>query len=189
VKALLVVDAEVDFVSGSLPVPGGQLVVNEIAAYLANRNGYDLVLATMDCHADNDNNGHFETSTNPADFVDRWPVHCVQGTPGAQLQTPLQPSDFDGIFTKGFGQPAYSGFDGFESTFGVPLDDFLKSEHIDELDICGIAGDYCVLATTKDTIDRDYKVRVLWNLVASMTDDIDSLKQQYIEMGAEVVEV
>jgi len=70
------------------------------------------------------------------------------GTPGVDLHPALQPRPFEAVFTKGEYAAAYSGFEGVSD--GVPLASWLSERGVDEVDVCGIATDYCVRATALD---------------------------------------
>jgi len=175
-RALVVVDVQNDFVEGgSLAVAGGLEVAYRIANCITQyREGaykdspmFDYIVATKDFHnADGDNGGHFG---NPPDYVDSWPAHCVAGTDGSMFAPPIAEvaNHFDGIFYKGQGRPAYSGFEGWTS-FWVPLHDFLTEREVTDLTIVGIATDYCVKATAIDAIKLGYFVSVPIGLTAAV---------------------
>ena len=79
--ALLVIDFQDDFTpGGALAVAHGDEIaerINELAA----SGRFDLVVATRDWHPPN--HGSFAEQGGP------WPVHCVQGTHGAELHAAL----------------------------------------------------------------------------------------------------
>jgi len=172
-KALIVVDVQNDFCEGgSLAVAGGAEIAFKIGNLLhrwqeaapADRE-YDVVVATQDHHIDP--GGHF--SPDP-DFVDSWPAHCVVGSDGAAFHPNLDPQPFDAIFRKGEHAAAYSGFEGV-SADGLPLADWLRAHDVTEVDVCGIATDYCVRATTLDAKKEGFGTRVLTDLVAGVAAD------------------
>ena len=82
-NALIVVDIQNDFVSGSLPVPDGAEIA-ESTAHLITFDWYDKVVATKDYHIDPGE--HFAESE--PDFVNTWPVHCKAGTEGKKEAPP-----------------------------------------------------------------------------------------------------
>lgn len=183
-RALIVVDVQNDFCEGgSLEVKGGTAVAERINNFIHKAiDAYDLIVFTMDWHqGDTDNGGHF--SDNP-DYVDTWPVHCVGGnedaeylnppTYGAQLQTKVLSAKLFAdtqykavVFKKGWGQPDYSGFQGVTSD-GFTLREFLDGYDIVNVEVCGIAGDYCVRQTALDAIRYGYGTMVLASMVASV---------------------
>ena len=167
-RALVVVDVQNDFCEGgSLAVTGGTDVAARIGELLAERDdaGYAAVVATQDHHIDP--GAHF--SAEP-DFVDSWPPHCVVGTEGVELHPALQPRPFDAVFRKGEHAAAYSGFEGRDDD-GTGLAGWLRERGLDEVDVCGIATDYCVRATALDAVAEGLRVRVLLDLTAAVTPD------------------
>ena len=168
-RALFIIDVQNDFTEGgALGVAGGAAVAAGISRYLAQHpNRYDQVFASRDWHdADNDNGGHFATTDAP-DFVTTWPVHCVAGTTGADYHPDLDTSVVTVHVRKGQGRPAYSIFEGVTDT-GESVPQTLDDLGIDEVDVVGIATDYCVLASALDTVAAGRTVRVLDDLVAGV---------------------
>ncbi|CAN5889071.1 nicotinamidase [soil metagenome] len=167
-RALLVVDVQNDFCEGgSLAVAGGEAVAGRIGELLARRDetDYAAVVATLDHHIDPGD--HF--SAEP-DFVDSWPPHCVVGGDGVEFHPALQPRPFDAVFRKGEHTAAYSGFEG-SSEAGEPLAQWLRVRGIDEVDVCGLATDYCVRATALDAARAGFRTQVLLDLTAAVARD------------------
>ena len=165
-RALIVVDVQNDFCEGgSLAVAGGAQAASDISAYLAGNPSYDFVVATRDAHIDP--GAHFSDTPN---FVDSWPRHCVVGTPGQDFHPDLTFRDFDGVFDKGNFEAAYSGFEG-SSADGRGLDEFLAESGVTDIDVCGIATDYCVRATAQDGAMLGYVTTVLADLTAAVAPD------------------
>jgi len=188
--ALIVVDVQVDFCEGgSLAVDGGNRTADNIAKYIKdNEKNYDLVLFTKDWHKapPNDNRGHFGY---PPDYVNSWPVHCVQGTNGAEFHPAIKELAWnyplENIFYKGNGRPDYSGFQGFNRQ-RVGLDKYLHDAGIGEVNVCGIAGDYCVRETALDAVLNEYNTIVLPELIASVKGPTATLKT--LRMVEEAIE-
>ncbi|MFN3974245.1 MAG: isochorismatase family protein, partial [Dehalococcoidia bacterium] len=108
--ALLVVDVQNDFCpGGALPVPRGDSVVPVLNTYIAlfQRLGYP-VIASRDWHPPQTR--HFKP------FGGVWPVHCVQGTWGAQFHPNLRLPPDVLIVSKGMDpeQDSYTAFDGID---------------------------------------------------------------------------
>jgi len=178
-KALIVVDVQVDFCEGGkLAVAGGNDVAYKIGQFLdTNRFDYSHVMFTRDWHEPwpRRNGGHF---SDTPDFVDSWPPHCEAGSEGASFHPVLGDSFFNLVngekfswttheFRKGLGQPDYSGFQGHNSG-RQSLHEFLQKCEVDEVDVVGIAGDYCVRHTALDAQSLGYKVRVIPELTVSV---------------------
>ncbi len=172
-RALIVVDVQNDFCEGgSLPVAGGAEVAFKIGQLLHHWTeqdpkspDYAVAVATRDHHIDP--GSHF--SSDP-DFVDSWPPHCVVGTDGEAFHPNLDPQPFNAIFLKGEHEAAYSGFEG-RSHDGANLADWLRGHDITDVDICGIATDYCVLQTTLDAVRNGFNVRLLTELCAGVAPE------------------
>ncbi len=170
-KALFIIDVQNDFTEGgSLAVTGGAKVAENITAYLReNPNKYDVVFASRDWHdADNDNGGHFAHGT--PDYVDSWPVHCVNGTVGAQYHPALDSSLIDIHIKKGQGKPAYSIFEGTDEQ-GVDFQTVLKQYGITDVDVVGLATDYCVRASALHAQEAGYNTAVIENLAAGVAPE------------------
>ncbi len=183
-RALVVVDVQNDFCEGgSLAVAGGAQVAADISAYLDSDPGYDIVVATRDAHIDPGD--HF--SATP-DFVDSWPVHCVVGTAGQELHPRLTWRRFDSIFDKGNYAAAYSGFEGRDPE-GRSLDEFLAAHGVTDVDVCGIATDYCVNATAVDAAALGYVTTVLVPLTAAVAPaNLDQVQSRWAESGVATAE-
>jgi nicotinamidase/pyrazinamidase len=188
-RALFIIDVQNDFTEGgALGVDGGEAVASGVSALLAeHRAAYDLVFASRDWHdADNDNGGHFALDTDP-DFVDTWPVHCVAGTFGAEYHDDLTTRSIDVHIRKGQGKPAYSIFEGTAEEGGTVVE-LLDSHGITDIDIAGLATDYCVRASALDALERGRDVRVITDLVAGVAPE--SSREALAEMaraGADLV--
>ena len=135
-RALIVVDVQNDFCpGGALAVPDGDAVVEAVNRMAAD---HELVVATRDWHPPD--HGSFAAQGGP------WPVHCVQGTAGAELHPGVDQGQIDVIVDKGqvSDREGYSGFEGTE------LERLLRESGVDAVDVAGLALDYCVKATALD---------------------------------------
>jgi len=181
-RTLIIVDVQNDFCEGgSLAVAGGGAVARAISRYLQDEHGYAHVVATNDYHVDP--GSHF--STRP-DYSSSWPPHCVTGTPGARFHPDLETTRVEAVFRKGAHAAAYSGFEGADDT-GTPLADWLRQRDVDEVDVAGIATDYCVRATAVDAARAGFAVRVLLDLTAGV--DAESTAKAIDELNAAGVEL
>jgi nicotinamidase/pyrazinamidase len=146
--ALVVVDVQRDFTpGGALGVEGGDEIIGRINE-LAASDAFDVVVATRDWHpADH---GSF------AEQGGRWPRHCVQGTPGAELHPALDRAAIDAVVDKGQ-DPGTEGYSGFEAT---GLAELLREEGVTAVTVVGIATDHCVRATALDALKEGFTVAV-----------------------------
>ena len=97
-NALILVDLQNDFCpGGALPVPDGDHVMP-----IVNRlqQQFDLVVATQDWHpVDHGSFAANHQGKKPGEIIELaglqqilWPIHCVQGTPGAEFHPGLDQS-------------------------------------------------------------------------------------------------
>ncbi len=164
--ALLIVDVQNDFAhpDGSLYVRGGEDVPALANAEAARaRDAGALVVYTQDWHPPS--TPHFAKDGGI------WPVHCVQGTWGAEFHTDLE---VDGeVVRKGTGgEDGYSGFTvrdpetGEETPTG--LADLLRGRGATKLAVVGIATDYCVKESVLDGAREGFDVAVLADAIRSV---------------------
>jgi nicotinamidase-related amidase len=168
-RALLVIDVQNDFTEGgALGVDGGAAVAKHVTEYLrAHPDEYDVVFASRDWHhGDDDNGGHFATSEAP-DFVETWPRHCVAGEEGAEYHPALDTTLVDVHVRKGQGKPAYSIFEGVTDA-GAGFTEALDELGVTDVDVVGIATDYCVRASVLDARRLGLEVHVLDGLHAGV---------------------
>jgi len=188
-RTLLIIDVQNDFCEGgSLACEGGAAVAERISSYLkSNKGDYDFVIASRDWHdAHNTNGGHFAESGSDPDWVNSWPVHCVAGTPGAEYHQNLDTSFIDIHVEKGQGKPAYSLFEG-TTPEGRKITSVFAELGIDSVDVCGIATDYCVLASSMDAREAGYQVRVLADLITGVAAESSNAALQKLEAAGCVV--
>jgi nicotinamidase/pyrazinamidase len=163
VRALIIVDVQLDFCEGgSLAVAGGASVADRINAVTSR---YGQVVATRDYHVDPGD--HF---SDQPDYLHSWPVHCVAGTAGAAFHPALDVAPIGAVFAKGAYAAAYSGFEGTEPG-GAGLADWLRAREVTEVDVVGIATDYCVRATALDAARAGFATTVLTELTAGVAPE------------------
>jgi len=159
-RALLLVDIQNDF------CPGGALGVahgDEVVA-VANRliPRFDLVVATLDFHPPN--HGSFAANHPGKQPFEKgelaglpqvlWPIHCVQGTPGAAFHPALHATAIKHVVAKGTDPSidSYSGFFDNGHRKATGLYDLLRLHQVEEVMVMGLATDYCVRATVLDAL-------------------------------------
>lgn len=150
-RLLLIIDPQNDFITGSLPINGAVEAMNNLAAYISGNSGkYAVKIVTADRHP------FFHCSFT--DCGGEWPRHCVHDTAGAAvwraLFGPLYESEGVVRFLyKGecVDTDEYSIFKNQEATRIIR--DLIEKEKIDLIDICGLAGDVCVLQSLRDGME------------------------------------
>jgi nicotinamidase/pyrazinamidase len=162
-KALLLIDIQNGFCpGGNLPVPDGHQVVS-IATRLIDSGKYDMVLASQDWHpADHGSFASAHPGKKPFEMgmltgkpQMMWPDHCVQNTEDAMLHPDLNLDGIDFIQQKGQNPTvdSYSAFRDNDQAALTGLAAHLRAEGITQLDICGLATDYCVKFSALDAVE------------------------------------
>lgn len=132
---------------------------------------------------------------NPAETYESrlWPVHCVQGSSGADLVPELDRARVDHIIRKG--QDArvemYSPFyDPFEAPRGCDsgLAQKLRDARVTHVYVVGLAADYCVLNCAVDAVKEGFQTFI----VEEGTRAVDpegwpKVRQELEEKGVRVV--
>ena len=166
--ALLVVDVQHDFAdpAGSLAVPGAEEVIPVMNAEIALAQEAGATIAyTQDWHPAA--TPHFARDGGV------WPVHCVGGTPGAELHPALHLAE-GALFTRkgSGGQDGYSAFSVRDPVAGevtsTGLEGELRARGIDRVVIAGLATDYCVKETGLDAVRLGFEAAVLTGAVRAV---------------------
>jgi nicotinamidase/pyrazinamidase len=151
-KGLLIVDVQNDFCpGGALATADGDKVVPVINR-IANKFG--LVVASKDWHPQK--SVHFK----------KWPLHCIQDTPGAEFHPGLKRDQIAQVFLKGT-KDKDDGYSAFEAT-NLALDTYLKSKGVTDLFLAGLATDYCVKASALDAAKLGFKTFVVTDAIAAV---------------------
>ncbi len=173
-KTLLVVDVQNDFCEGgALGAPGNDEVVPVINRILPH---FNYVLASKDWHPEN--SVHFE----------KWPVHCVKNTKGAEFHPELNTSAIDKVLLKGT-HDKDDGYSAFEATTDN-LVDLLKKKDEDTIYVAGLTTDYCVKDTVLDALSKGFKVKVVEDAIRAVNvnpGDGDKAIREMEEHGADFV--
>lgn len=125
-KALVVVDMQNDFVTGSLKNEEAQKIVRPIKNFIDGFEGE--VIYTRDTHEEN------YLDTNEGRHL---PVkHCIKGTWGHEIVDELKPKS-----SKIINKPSFGSED-----LACYLDFLNEKNHIDEIHFVGVCTDICVIA-------------------------------------------
>lgn len=195
--ALILVDLQNDF------MPGGALAVADGDATVAVANrimaSYGFVVATQDWHPSG--HGSFAEShagKTPGEVVELaglpqvlWPVHCVQGTAGASFHSSLDVASMHAVVRKGQSPniDSYSGFFDNGGEHATGLGDLLRAQGITDLEVMGLATDYCVRFTALDAVKEGFRVRLLsegCRGVELSPGDIDAALAEMAAAGVEI---
>lgn len=171
-----IVDAQNDFINGSMAVKGAEEKVNNIIKFLKEHaDKIDTIVVTLDWHPYD----HCSFKENGG----KWPRHCVKYTEGAALYQPLADTigelasnnDIDVYYVK-------KGSNKFEEEYGA------FSGHIDDkqsadcyffinqpIVTMGFCGDYCVYWTAEHLLNQGYRVKFYLDGIANI-DNGETLK-------------
>ncbi|KAF5384015.1 hypothetical protein D9757_006918 [Collybiopsis confluens] len=184
--ALLIIDLQEDFCPpiGALAVTDGRSITPIINDLL--QLPFVKKVATKDWHPPNHisfaanhpapNNIPFTSyatianpnNPNEIQTTRLWPVHCIQGTPNAELIPELDLSRIDTIVDKGK-DPRVEMYSAFEAPFRNPLvkeassglSQILKEAGVTDVFVTGLAMDYCVQNSAKDAASEGFKTYVI----------------------------
>jgi len=171
-RALIVIDVQNDFCpGGALAVPGGDEIVQDINALMAD---FNAVVLTQDWHpAGHSSFASSHEDKNPYDMIEMpygpqvlWPDHCIQGSMRAKFHMELHQDRADLIIRKGYNPQidSYSAF--FENDHETPtgLEGYLRTRGISELTMVGLALDFCVNYSAVDAAKLGFDVTVRQDL-------------------------
>lgn len=178
-SALIIVDVQNDFLpGGSLAVQNGDEVIPIINKL---QEQFQFIVATQDFHpADHGSFAANHPGKKIGDFVTLgglsqilWPVHCVQGTFGAEFHKDLNRHNWKAIFQKGKNPEvdSYSGFFDNARKESTGLADYLKKEGIKKVYITGLALDYCVKFTALDAHSLGFETYLIFDACRAVNID------------------
>lgn len=197
-RVLLVIDLQNDFISGSLAVHEAGKVI-PVVNRLMKQGGYDAIVFSQDWHPEG--HGSFASQhpgKKPHDMGElggkpqvMWPDHCVQGSWGAKFHDGLDLSLVTYIQQKGLDKnvDSYSAFRDNNEKSLTGLDSYLKKLGVTEIDICGVATDYCDKFTALDAVKLLPGVKVNFIEDASRGITAQGVKDALSEMKAAGVHV
>ena len=195
-KALIIVDVQNDFLeNGSLAVPNGNQIIpiiNEI------QNDFDLIVVTQDWHPSDhksfakEHPGKKEFETIDLNGLEQvlWPVHCVQGSFGAEFHQDLNTNSIEAIFRKGMDPEidSYSGFFDNGKRKNTGLFGYLKDRKVSEIFVCGLAADFCVYFTAKDALDLGFQTTILKEATKPINEENwKIIQKKFQENGGEII--
>jgi nicotinamidase/pyrazinamidase len=197
-KALVLVDIQNDFIpGGALAVPAGDEVI-EVANNLIPL--YEYVVATQDWHPEGHNSfASQHEGQNVGDVIEwngleqiLWPDHCVQGSKGAEFCSELHTGGVYRVIQKGTDVDidSYSGFFDNGHRKATGLEDLLRTRGILEVDITGLATDYCVKFTALDAAQLGFETNLIiegCRGVELQPGDCEKAIQEMREAGVRII--
>jgi nicotinamidase/pyrazinamidase len=199
--ALIVVDVQNDFLEGgSLAVPDGNDIiegVNKLGRKFQEHGS--RVIFTQDWHTDD----HWSFAIShkgyePFDPIEGiegigpvlWPVHCVQGTNGAEFHRDLDVNMAHLIIRKGFRTKidSYSAIKENDHQTETGLAGYLRNAEIERVFVVGLAKDYCVNFTAADAKQKGFDVVIVDDLTRGIAEEtIKSCEQSLTDIGVKFI--
>lgn len=185
-SALLIVDLQNDFSeNGILPVKTTSQIITTINSLIPL---FQTIIFSQDWHPMD----HCSFVQNKGDF----PPHCVQDTEGAKINKDIilnLRADQDVHYIKKGYQNDTECFSAFYDEIGrsTGLTYLLKSQKIDTIYVCGVAGEYCVKETLYDAIKDRFDVNLIVDAVGFLTENqtlINSYLYHYINNNVWLVD-
>ena len=121
-----------------------------------------------------------------------WPVHCVQGTKGAEYSDQWDHRKIQKEFHKGTLKNAdsYSVFfdDGLNKSTG--LHEYLQNKVIKDIYFAGLTTEYCVKYSVMDALKLGYNAYVVLDACKPINvkpDDEEKAVQEMLQAGAQII--
>ncbi|VDK46629.1 unnamed protein product [Anisakis simplex] len=209
--ALIVVDFQNDFITGSLAIKNGTAQEDPSEALipinrLISECPFALIVYTMDWHPYNHISfwEHCRNSDRKLCVEDRirklkpfdivrfetpdveqklYPAHCIQNSWGADLDAQMIQAKNSVFIQKGKDTYAdsYSAFKDNNKDQSTELEEVLRSESIDAIFVCGLAYDVCVAATTNDSVELGFLTALITDCSKGL--DLDEMKRVNDELS------
>jgi nicotinamidase/pyrazinamidase len=196
--ALIIVDIQNDFLSGgALAVWEGDQVIPVINQL---QEKFVHILVTQDFHpADHGSFAVNHQGKVPGELIELaglsqilWPVHCVQGTDGADFHKALDREKWEAIFQKGKNPEvdSYSGFFDNARRGDTGLGEYLKNKGIEQVFVSGLALDYCVKFTALDAQNLGFETFLISDATKAVNlkpEDGDLAIKEMEEAGVQIL--
>jgi len=170
---LILVDVQNDFCPGGLlALESGDSVIPPLNKWSRHAESQGArIIATRDWHPE----GHisFKEQGGP------WPVHCVQGTKGAEFHPGLYLPQSTTVINKGeaIDHDQYSAFDKSD------LAESLKEQGIVRVWIGGLAEDVCVRQSALDCLEAGFETHVIEDATKPVDPESNTL-EELVNRGA-----
>lgn len=195
---LIIIDVQNDFCpGGALAVADGDAVIDVIHR-VAPRFAH--IVLTQDWHSPN--HASFAAAhpgRRPFEQIELsygtqtlWPVHCVQGSKGAEIHPALHLPQAELILRKGFRPQidSYSAF--FENDRVTPtgLSGYLAERNLSRVFLAGLAYDFCVGYSALDARRLGLPVLILRDACRAIDLDgsVAKIEAEFAKAGVAVIE-
>jgi nicotinamidase/pyrazinamidase len=167
-NALILIDVQNDFISGSMAVRGAERIVEPINRLV---EAFENVIVVQDWHP----LGHISfASAHPGarlrDLVDAgygkqrvFADHCIQGTPGAELHPGLRVSKARLVLRKGYRKEvdSHSAFCENDGQTATGLADYLRAHDVKRIFCAGLTRYGCVMMSAVDGARAGFRVTII----------------------------
>jgi nicotinamidase/pyrazinamidase len=117
-----------------------------------------------------------------------WPVHCVQGSRGADFHRELIISNCDFLVSKGQLDrvDSYSGFGSRPEI--TNLESILRENNVTKVYCVGLAFDYCVGSTARDAAELGFDTYLIKDATRSVAVESEQkMMSSLIEAGVKII--
>jgi len=120
-----------------------------------------------------------------------WPVHCVQGTPGAEFHPALQLPRAELIVRKGFHPmiDSYSAFFENDRTTPTGLAGYLNERRFQRAFFAGLAYDFCVGFSALDARETGFEAIILRDAcrAINLNGSAARMEEAFAQTGVRVI--
>ena len=190
-KALIVVDMQNDFCKGgSLEVVGSESIIPYINCLMENKK-YDEIIFTQDFHPKEHKSFASNHGKNVGEVICfngitqvLWADHCIQETFGAEIYSEIDKKYATKFIQKGMNPDidSYSAFFDNQHLADTGLADYLRNRGIKELEVVGLALDYCVKYTCLDAVKMGFKTALHFKGTRAVNLNPDDAKNTIFEL-------
>lgn len=170
-KALLIVDMEIDFLPRGFPaVNNGEKIISAIN----NLNKrFDLIVASKDWQL------------REFKHFDKWPKYCKHGIKGVEFHCDLIAEKINYVFHTGSDpeDDCYSAFDANNTNIA----EYHREEQVNDLYVCGLATEYCVMSIVPDALKSGFRTHFITDAIMAINlnpGDSDKAIEQMTNAGA-----
>ena len=184
-------------------LPGGSLAVSEGDQILPVINNlqkfFTRILASKDWHPRDHMSFAPQHNKSPYEIIEvhgrsqqLWPIHCVQGTAGAEFASALETARIEKVFYKGTDKEidSYSAFFDNAHQRSTGLLEYLQQEKIKGIVIVGLATNYCVKFSAIDALNNGIQTIVITDAckgIELQKGDVEQAYQRMASLGAQVM--
>ncbi|HUJ84604.1 MAG TPA: isochorismatase family cysteine hydrolase [Candidatus Acidoferrales bacterium] len=174
--AIILVDVQNDFVSGSMKVDSAKSIIVPLQRLITTSHLNNIpVIYSVDAHYPQD-----------VEVTMKWGKHALKGTEGAQVISELQPDPTKDYIVE---KRTYSGF--FETGLDSLLRTLYKGDGAKTVVLGGLHTQLCVRHTAADAFFRGYRLVVVKDGVEAFTKEDQEQGLKYLEYvyGARILPV